>query len=128
MDVIVYEIFILLILFQVKHFLADYLFQTPYMIGKLNKKGWVLPLLAHAAVHTFSTLGILLVFAPSLWYLSIFDGVVHFTMDRIKASPNLLNRWGPDKAYFWWVLGLDQMVHHLTHYTIIYLIIRFSPL
>lgn len=25
--------------------------------------------------------------------------------------------------FFWWSLGLDQMVHHLTHYIIIYLII-----
>jgi len=122
------EIFILLAVFQIKHFLADYLFQTPYMLGKLNKEGWVLPLTAHTAVHAFSTLVILLVFAPSLWYLSIFDGVMHFIMDRIKASPNLLNRWGPDKPYFWWALGLDQMIHHLTHYIVIYLIIRFSSL
>ena len=122
------EIFILLVVFQIKHFLADYLLQTSYMLGKLNKERWILPLLAHTAVHAFSTLAILLVFAPSLWYLSILDGVVHLIMDRIKASPNLLNRWGPDKPYFWWVLGLDQTIHHLTHYIVIYLIIRFSSL
>jgi hypothetical protein len=26
-------------------------------------------------------------------------------------------------TYFWWSLGLDQMVHHLTHYFIIYMLV-----
>jgi hypothetical protein len=25
--------------------------------------------------------------------------------------------------YFWFALGLDQMIHHLTHYLIIYLLV-----
>lgn len=28
-----------------------------------------------------------------------------------------------DNALFWWSLGLDQMVHHLTHYLIIYILV-----
>jgi len=80
-----------------------------------------------------------------------FDFVVHFIMDRIKAAPNLLGRFhalsateyqdlvkferdkGPDdqteedkrhNKYFWWALGLDQKVHHLTHYAIIYYLLH----
>lgn len=26
-------------------------------------------------------------------------------------------------TYFWWALGLDQMVHHLTHYVFIAMIV-----
>jgi hypothetical protein len=29
-----------------------------------------------------------------------------------------------DNKYFWWALGWDQMMHHLTHYLIIYLLFR----
>lgn len=115
--------------------------------------------------------------------LGILDLMIHFGMDRIKASPNL---WGKFKAlsafefmalsseprlkivftpdrggfsetkttlknfsgkpafgfkevdekeaktllkgntYFWWALGADQMVHHLTHYWIIWTLICYT--
>ena len=96
------------------------------MLGKF-KGGWdwLLPLTAHAAVHGGLTLGIVLLFAPRLAWLALFDFGIHFTMDRIKASPNLLGRFKDmyDKK-FWWCLGADQMVHHLTHYTIIYVLLN----
>lgn len=28
-----------------------------------------------------------------------------------------------ETPYFWWSLGLDQMVHHLTHYLIVFIAI-----
>lgn len=117
------EIFQLLVIFQVKHFIADFPLQRKYMLGKMNRTGWVMPLAAHASVHAIFTLAIVLLYDSSLWWLSIIDFVLHFAIDRIKASPNLLNRWGPDKPYFWWSLGADQMAHHLTHYYFIYLIV-----
>ena len=117
------EIFILLIVYQIKHFLCDYPLQTPYMLQKLNLTGWAVPLAAHAAVHGAFTLAIVMFVNPSLWWLAIFDFAVHFTMDRIKASPNMLNRFGLEDKRFWWSLGFDQMVHHLTHYAIIFMLI-----
>ena len=127
------ELFILLFLFQLKHFIADYPLQTSYMLGKLNKTNWILPLTAHASVHALFTFTIAFVALDSLSYLpdtvlfsvllALFDFTIHFTVDRIKASPNLLGRFSPDKPYFWWALGWDQMMHHLTHYIIIAIII-----
>lgn len=116
-------VFVLLLLFQIKHFLADYPLQTNYMLGKANKSKWALPLAAHSSVHGGFTLLILLAFAPSLWWLSIVDMVAHFAMDRVKASPYILNRFKPDNKYFWWCLGFDQLIHHCTHYLIIALIV-----
>jgi hypothetical protein len=166
-------VFILLILFQVKHFLADYPLQNNFMLGKF-KPGWdfILPLVAHSGVHALFTLVICLFIAPHFWYLALVDFVVHFVMDRIKAGPKYLGRFkalsanelieiakdrdifnppsvNPGDAgtsrdpriayhrerfdtwhkqekqikhntYFWWALGLDQMVHHVTHYYIIF--------
>lgn len=147
-------LFQLLVLFQLKHFLADYLFQTPYMLGKFKSgKQWVLPLLAHSSVHAAFTFGIVLCVKLSAVFalkLSLLDLVAHAAMDRIKANPELLGRFkalsaremgvikrGPSipsqivpfeealrsNTYFWWSLGLDQMVHHLTHYYIIWCLV-----
>ena len=126
MDQISY-IFMLLLVFQVKHFVADYLLQNNYMLGKF-KTGidWVLPLAAHAGVHTLCTLCILVALNQPvllIWILPI-DFCSHFIIDRVKASPYLLGRWKPNQSTFWTVLGMDQMLHHVVHYFIIYMIVR----
>jgi hypothetical protein len=141
-------LFLLLISFQLKHFLADYPLQTGYMLGKFKRTGYLAPLLAHSLVH--ASLTFLICWALVAWPwalgLSMLDLGIHFTMDRLKASPNLLGRykvlsakelavaaedqkrgdkytWWEERKrenkYFWWTLGFDQMVHHLTHYAII---------
>lgn len=119
------EIFTLLIIYQIKHFLCDYPLQIPYMLQKISKDKWILPLASHAGVHALFTLIIVLVVNANLWWLAIFDFVIHFTMDRIKASPNLLNRFEISNKFFWWSLGFDQMVHHLTHYVIIFALVTY---
>lgn len=87
-------IFILLIFFQVKHFIADYILQGKYMLGKFSPDwGFFFPLLAHSSVHALFTLGVCLLIAPSLWWLSVIDLVIHFIMDRIKAGPKYLGRF-----------------------------------
>jgi len=118
------QIFLLLIVFQLKHFLADYIFQTRYMLGKMQREVWFYPLFSHVVVHAVFTLTIVFFVNFSLWWLALVDLVVHFTMDRIKASPSMLNRFELTNKYFWWSLGIDQMVHHLTHYWIIWMLLR----
>lgn len=120
-------IFLLLILFQLKHFVADYPLQGKYMLQKFRPDwGFFIPLLAHSAVHAVFTLVIALLVKPEIALeVAILDLVVHFTMDRIKAGPKYLGRYKDmyDKK-FWMSLGVDQMVHHLTHYFIIYLLLK----
>ncbi len=118
--------FLLFFIFQIKHFIADYPLQVSYMIFRKTSDNWdfFLPLLAHASVHASFTLVICLVFAPQFWWLSFLDLAVHFTMDRIKSSPRYLGRFNDlNKPYYWWCLGLDQMVHHMTHYVIVWYIV-----
>lgn len=119
------EIFTLLVLFQLKHFICDYPLQTQYMLGKMQATGWVQPLAAHAAVHSLATYIITMYFVGPFTAVlfALADFITHFTVDRIKASPKLGGRWNPTQPYFWWALGADQMSHHLTHYLFIYLII-----
>lgn len=119
------EIFLLLILFQIKHFVADYPLQGAYMLGKFKREGWVLPLAAHCGVHAVFTFVIATVFAGVKLAVvaAAIDFVLHFTMDRLKASPDMMGRFKPDNSKFWYALGFDQMVHHVTHYLIIAMIV-----
>lgn len=140
-------IWLLLVLFQIKHIAADYFLQGKYMLGKF-KPGWdwILPLAAHCAVHAAMTGLIIYATVKTMYWLAAVDFIVHFAMDRIKASPELLGRFKALSAQeykfmssaqnneyasrmrsntlFWWSLGLDQMVHHLTHYGIIYVLLQ----
>ena len=156
------EFFVLLVVYQLKHFLADYPLQNSYMLKKfLGGRDWILPLATHAGVHAVFTFVISAVYLQDLTMLSValaaVDFVCHFVMDRVKASPKLMGRWKTVSAdeyrslarmasydgtngelqcgrqmaerklksntYFWWALGIDQMIHHLTHYAIIFFLI-----
>lgn len=118
-------IFGLLFLFQVKHFLADFPFQTKYMLGKFKDKGWFAPLAAHGGVHAALTFAIATPFVGFIvgLFLATLDFVLHVTMDRLKASPSMWGRYKPDQTQFWNALGFDQMIHHFTHYLIIAVIV-----
>lgn len=119
------KIFLLLIIFQIKHYMADFLLQGTYMLGKF-KGGteWIIPLSAHCFVHMTFTFIILIYFSmSSLWYLAAIDFILHFVMDRIKASPNIWGRYNFENKKYWYALGFDQMFHHLTHYFIIWRIV-----
>ena len=148
------NIIILLLAFQVKHFVSDYPLQGKYMLGKF-KTGWDFmgPLTAHCIVHSFFTFFIAVAFnGDSMLALGLaaFDFAVHFIMDRIKAGPKYLGRFKAinefeykyytehtekeyidilknrmkENRFFWWALGIDQMVHHITHYAIIYMLLK----
>jgi hypothetical protein len=158
-------IWVLLIVYQIKHFVADYPLQGPYMLRKfLPTPHWILPLMAHAGVHGAFTCFIALFVKPeAALILGVLDFILHLTIDRLKASPNLGGRFkaldstnypgvkamsegdflgaqvtGEEKVqkqiwaverlksntYFWWALGADQGLHHLTHYLIIYLLLN----
>lgn len=120
------ELFVLLVVFQFKHFVCDYLLQTEYMLGKFEREGWIKPLSLHCSVHASVTLVVVAQWTQDILLtllLALLDFTVHFIVDRVKASPDVLGRFKVTQKEFWWALGLDQSLHHLTHYLIIYLII-----
>ncbi len=121
------EILILLIAFQIKHFLADYPLQFPFMYENKGKAtNWTISLASHAMVHATMTFTISIIFIsiysfPSWipWIAFLFDFITHFIIDRWKAT----RKGGPDTSGFWINLGLDQMFHHLVGIIIIYIIV-----
>lgn len=119
-------VFLLIIIFHVKHFLSDFIFQNVYMLQK-SRPGWDFfwPLTIHCGVHAAFTFAIVMWLNPACWWLAIVDFIAHFTMDRIKAGPRYLGRFNnlTSKA-FWVTFGLDQTVHHLTHLYIVWVLIH----
>lgn len=116
-------IFILLFLFQIKHFLCDYIFQGSYMLGKFNKVNWEVPLAMHCLVHFIGTFIIASFFSFNYAIvLSCLDFIIHFIVDKGKVE--LSRSTNHSEAKFWHLLGLDQMIHHLTNYLIIAVLIN----
>jgi hypothetical protein len=102
--------------FLIKHFLADFLLQTDWMAaGKDRPKGWLLPLAAHAGVHGAMTAALFLAVAPPLAWLGLADMLIHGAIDRLKSISTRRKALTPRQTAFWWLFGLDQSLHHLTH-------------
>jgi len=120
-----FTLFFLLVLFQIKHYIADFLLQTDFTENKAKKENWLLPLLAHTATHGLFTLLIVASFVPPVIALglALFDVVLHSITDRLKASKNLFRNVEKTGMAYWYGLGLDQMIHHITHYIIILVVI-----
>jgi hypothetical protein len=124
------DVFILLIVFQFKHLIADYYLQFPYMyLNKGKSTGWIKPLVDHSFIHAAMTMMILCIYfltykIDSLNFndmimfllLPLFDFVTHFITDRWKAR----KKDRPDQSKFWISLGIDQMIHHIVGIIIIF--------
>lgn len=108
----------LLVLLQIKHFLADFPFQTEYMLRKTAKDNWLFPLLSHAFAHGLGTAIVLtLILKPgmsigSIYLLGLLDLLCHFFIDLWKAR---FARYPISDKRFWIALGFDQFLHQLTY-------------
>lgn len=116
-------VFLLLALFGIKHFIADFLTQYDYMIrdkGTYGAAGG----LHHAATHACWTFLILIPFVTSadqLLLLPLFDFTAHYHIDWVKQQ---LNRGLTTADRMFWVwLGLDQALHYLTYILIIAIVL-----
>ena len=104
------------IAFLFKHLIADFLLQTAWMAnGKEQAQGWLAPLAAHVAIHAAATGLIFWLWAPAYVWMAGVDFVVHFAIDRAKGVAGRALGVDSTKTMFWWLIGVDQTLHHLTH-------------
>jgi hypothetical protein len=108
---------LIVISFTVKHVLADFVLQTPWMWRTKDKEhGWIAPLAAHAGCHAAFTLAVALVISPALWWLGVVDFLLHGTIDRARAVIGRRLDLAPGHSGWWWLFGIDQALHQLTHF------------
>jgi hypothetical protein len=104
-----------MLLLTVKHVIADFVLQTSWMaIGKDQKTGWALPLLAHCLVHLAVALALILIIAPGFWFVALIDFAIHITVDRAKGFCASTLGVTLEHPWFWTLIGVDQALHHLT--------------
>ena len=130
-----FETLILLLIFQVKHYIADYPLQFSSMYeNKENKEGWIEPLFLHSLTHAGMTYLIVSVYMSFFTYseeltvgylvfvvliASAFDMSTHFVTAMWRAA----KRKGPNTKSFWINLGIDQMVHRVAGVIIVFYIV-----
>ncbi len=116
------EILALLILFQLKHYYADFVIQT-YM--QTVKKGvWLHPCgISHSLDHVWTTLLVLLVFsmihsisATTILFIGAVEGIIHYVIDFTKVK---YGNKDMTKPIFWNQFGLDQLAHQITYILIV---------
>ena len=98
-----------------KHFIVDFPLQGPYQWMNKGKYGHLGGIL-HASLHAIGSVIVLAYFTPKFFTLALFDAILHYHIDWAKVNIN--NRYGwksNENPQFWWLTGLDQMLHYLTY-------------
>lgn len=101
---------LLIALLLTKHFLADFPWQTQWMVK--DKATSLTTLVSHGLVHALLTLGVIGV-CTGTWRsdIAMLELIVHCTIDVIKAQ----SKRPPSDPRFWTLLGLDQWAHHMSY-------------
>jgi len=130
---------IILLLFVIKHFIADALLQTPYQY--LNKGTFCHPGgIIHAAIHGLLT-GLIALYVGVdiliIHSLILLDATIHYFIDYIKINIGKLYHWSEYKKdninnieyltiysnKFFILLILDQCLHFITYIILTYILI-----
>ena len=102
---------------QVKHFVADYVLQSGWIIrskGDLRRAGGY----AHAAVHVAGTIPGLVLFGlggTTIIVLALGEFVIHFLIDHLKAVHARSRPADVTTRAYWAAHGFDQLLHQLTY-------------
>ena len=108
---------VLLTALLAKHFLADFVLQSRFILNNRSTYGHPGGLL-HVAIHASGSVVIFALFGAGpalLSMLFLFEAVVHYHIDWTKD--NLNERLGlttEDRGY-WVLMGFDQFLHQLTY-------------
>ncbi len=114
-----------LLLFQLKHLIADFALQTPAMIrtkGVYGRRGG----LQHAAIHVLASAPILAwigIGIPLLLGLLAAEFVLHYHIDWGKERLGRVVGLVQDRWLYWFVLGVDQALHQITYIGMLWIIV-----
>lgn len=114
---------LLLFLFQIKHYYADFVIQT---YEQTVRKGIYRDLIgiSHSLDHVWTSLVALSIFnifnpisAGSILIICLLEGILHYHIDWIKVHYGCKDI---AKPIFWNQFGIDQLAHQLTYLVIVW--------
>lgn len=117
---------LLITLFLVKHFVADWMLQSSEMAAK---KGTDLMWLAkHCGIHVAATAVVLLPFLtlPTIVGILLTEFIVHFATDWFKARPAMAQKYPMPTHNFWVLIGADQLAHQLFYLSLTWWIMMYA--
>lgn len=111
---------------QIKHFVADFLYQPPYQWQNKGTYGhW--GGLVHTGQHVVLTGLILLLFGisvPLILTIVVLEALIHYHTDWAKMNINRHFGWTATTHNEFWILtGADQLVHSLTYVGMAFLLV-----
>ncbi len=110
-----------LIMLLIKHWLVDFVWQTPRMVEEKGQYGKWHGIL-HSLQHSLATFVIfILAGIPFALGVALIDFVTHYHIDWVKMNYGNRDIATPE---FWNHLGLDQLAHSLVYILIVGLFIR----
>ena len=110
-----------LLLLQIKHYICDFVIQTPYQFmnkGIYGHPGGII----HSGTHALTTIVVFLVITPSFALgaaIVIGEFIIHYHVDWTKEQTLRRRKWVFPQSKFWWVFGLDQFLHQFTYLGIV---------
>ena len=117
----VWAVLAVLLYLQVKHFVCDFIIQTPYQFlnkGTYGHPGGVI----HAGLHALTSMVIFLLITPSFALgaaIVIGEFILHYHIDWTKEQTVKRKKWVFPQSEFWWVFGFDQFLHQFTYLGIV---------
>ncbi len=113
-----------LALFEIKHFLCDFVLQTAYLYRNKGNYGHLAGFI-HAGLHVIGSLPAVLLIggAPGLIALVLAgEFLVHYHVDWLKLYIDKHFKLRIDRSSYWIVFGVDQLLHQLTYVVILALL------
>jgi hypothetical protein len=109
---------------EFKHYVFDYLFQTPYQF--MNKGTYGHPGgFVHAGLQALGTLAAFLVIPPSLAVgvaIIVGEFIVHYHIDWTKEQWLRSGGYKPTDGAYWRIYGTDQLAHQATYMVIAWIL------
>ena len=106
-----------LALFQVKHFLCDFVLQTAYLYRNKgiygHRAGFI-----HAGLHALGSLPAILLLSRDAGLIAAILAVeflIHYHVDWLKLYIDKRFRLGINQSLYWAIFGADQLLHQLTY-------------
>lgn len=121
----VHALIAIFVVLEIKHFICDYPLQTLYELrnkGTYFHPGGIL----HSSIHALMTMAAFPFAPPSVALgtgIVVGEFLLHYHIDWSKEQIIRRMGWVSSDREFWWAIGADQLLHHLTYIAIAALLI-----
>ena len=117
-----------MLLFQLKHFLADFVLQPYSMV--VRKGDYLHPAgLAHAAIHAVGSIPALMIMIRVPEFIAALiaaEFLIHYHTDWLKAQLDRRLDLSATSTLYWVIFGADQLIHQATYLGMLFVVVKFS--